>query len=144
MSQTKNKKPSSWFQCEKCEAYILNRDIENHEGFCPPKTENIQHTFVYQQVLCGILDTKSNEDIKNLSSTQKDGLVFLSQAAMQLCGFTIGENVVVQSLTANAVPIVQKAWPTNEKSLTSILVTSNCKYYLLQKALILFIYKKFL
>lgn len=126
MSQQKLKKASPWFQCEKCQAYLVNKDIENHDGFCPPNTESIHHTFVLDQVLHGVLDLKPTEDVVNLSSREKDGLVFVSQAAMQLCEFSIGEFVEVKPIYQKIAPLIQKVWPTQEKSLTSVLVTRNC------------------
>ncbi|XP_050299634.1 ribosome biogenesis protein SPATA5 isoform X2 [Anthonomus grandis grandis] len=126
MSQQKSKKTSPWYQCEKCQTYLLNKDVENHENFCPPRLDEVQHTFIHSETLCGILDTKTNEEIENLSSREKDGLVFVSQAAMQLCNFPIGDFVLLASNHQTVVPMVQKVWPTNEKSLTSVLVTKNC------------------
>lgn len=125
MSQQKSKKSTPWFRCEKCEAYISHRDVENHDGFCPPETRLVQHAYIYKGRLCGIVDIKPTEDIKNLSSREIDSLVFLSQDAMQLCSFSIGESVIVESSCEEIPPIVQKVWPTNEKSLTSILLTKN-------------------
>lgn len=44
-------------------------------------------------------------------------LVFLSQSAMQLCGFSLGYPVLVET---SQYTTVLKAWPTTEGSLTSV------------------------
>ncbi|CAH1123949.1 unnamed protein product [Ceutorhynchus assimilis] len=123
-----SKKPSSWYQCEKCSSFMLKKDTQNHNDFChlEPSKRNPKSTFIHNQVLHGTLDLKSNEEIKNLSAREKDGLVFLSQEAMQLCDFSIGDFVIVDHIDKTGAPLVQKVWPTNEKSLVSILVTKNC------------------
>ncbi|XP_076252760.1 ATPase family gene 2 protein homolog A isoform X2 [Rhynchophorus ferrugineus] len=125
MSQNKSKKSSPWFQCEQCSAFILHRDIENHEGSCPPTTTAFQHTFIHNDVLCGILEGKPTEEVKSLSTREKDGLVFLSQASMQLCSITIGEKVILQPVNGDHSSFIKQAWPTNEKTLTSVLITKN-------------------
>lgn len=128
MSQQKTKKsPSLWYQCGKCEAYFLHKDCETHQNNCPPDLTSLKHSLVLDQVLYGSLDLKTNEDVKNLSSREKDGLVFVSQAAMQLCQFPIGEFVVIETVKGNC--LVQRVWPTNEKSLTSVLITRNCNNF---------------
>ncbi|KAF7270399.1 hypothetical protein GWI33_016633 [Rhynchophorus ferrugineus] len=125
MSQNKSKKSSPWFQCEQCSAFILHRDIENHEGSCPPTTTAFKHTFIHNDVLCGILEGKPTEEVKSLSTREKDGLVFLSQACMQLCSITIGEKVILQPVNGDHSSFIKQAWPTNEKTLTSVLITKN-------------------
>ncbi|ERL91220.1 hypothetical protein D910_08557 [Dendroctonus ponderosae] len=125
MSQTKSKRGSQWVQCEKCAAYLTSKHMSHHEEFCPQKLDDFEHPFILDQVLYGVLELKQSEDIKNLSSREKDGLVFLSQAAMQLCGFPIGEFVMVEQLAQKAAPLVRKVWPTAGKSLTSVMVTKN-------------------
>lgn len=103
--------------------------MTNHEEFCPQKFGDFEHPFILDQVLYGVLELKQSEDIKNLSTREKDGLVFLSQAAMQLCGFPIGEFVIVEQLAPKVAPLVRKVWPTAGKTLTSVLVTKNCINY---------------
>lgn len=52
-------------------------------------------------------------------------MVFISLPSLQLCDIAIGSPVVVK--TANEI-IVQTAWPTNGKSLTSVSLTKHSKY----------------
>ncbi|KAL1505404.1 hypothetical protein ABEB36_004977 [Hypothenemus hampei] len=44
---------------------------------------------------------------------------------MQLCNFSIGEFVTV-SFDEPQIHLVQKVWPTTDKTLTSVLLTENC------------------
>ncbi|KAJ8976502.1 hypothetical protein NQ317_018446 [Molorchus minor] len=126
MSQQKGKKNvSPWILCDKCRINILNKDAESHFGDCPPHLSKIAYNFVKDEVLYGTLDVKSNEDIKNLGSKETDELVFLSQSAIQLCGLSIGERVVVKLLDMTLPPVTKIVWPTIEKSLTSVLFTKN-------------------
>lgn len=49
----------------------------------------------------------------------KNDLVFISQSAMQLCGFIIGDPVVIKT---KSTTIVKKAWPKNDGSLTGVKI----------------------
>ncbi|XP_066145360.1 ATPase family gene 2 protein homolog A isoform X2 [Euwallacea fornicatus] len=124
-SKTKKNLSAQWYQCDKCHSYITHKDIELHGAMCPPDLENLGHTFVLDGVLFGLLDLKPCEEVKNLSSREKDSMLFISQAAMQLCEFAIGDLVVLES-RGRSTPLVLKVWPTIEKGLTSVLITRNC------------------
>lgn len=52
-------------------------------------------------------------------------MVFISQSAFQLCDIAIGSPTVVA--TKDEV-VIKTAWPTNEKSLTSVSLTKHGKY----------------
>lgn len=126
MSQQKVKKLSTPFiQCDKCLINILNKDVENHSKDCPPNLNNIHYNFFKDSVLYGTLDIKTNEDIKHLSSSEKDNLVFLSKSAIQLCSFAIGDWAIVRLLDSAIPPVAKMVWPTVEKTLTSVLFTKN-------------------
>lgn len=130
MSQQKLKKSSTpWIQCEKCLINILNKDVENHSNDCPPNLNNICYNFLKDNVLYGTLDIKTNEDIKNLSSREKDNLVFLSKSAIQLCSLAIGDWAIVRLLNSPIPPVAKMVWPTVEKTLTSVLLTKNGMFY---------------
>ncbi|XP_018571693.1 spermatogenesis-associated protein 5 [Anoplophora glabripennis] len=126
MSQTKTKKLSTpWVQCDKCLIHVLNKDVESHSKDCPPNLKNIFYNFLKDEILYGTIDAKTNEDIKNISSREKDNLVFLSKPVIQLCSFAIGDWAIVRMLDSGAPPVVRMVWPTVEKSLTSVLFTKN-------------------
>lgn len=117
---------SSWMQCDNCLANFLNKDSENHIKDCPPNTDNFLYPFIKDNILYGTVDVKVNEDIKNLSSKEKDNLVFLSQAVIELCSLAIGNWSIIESLDNKLPPVARIVWPTNEKSSTSVLFTKNC------------------
>ncbi|KAJ8931196.1 hypothetical protein NQ314_015919 [Rhamnusium bicolor] len=126
MAQQKIKKNFlPWIQCHKCLASLLNKDIDFHSKDCPPNLQKIAYNFVKDEVLYGTLDVKNNEDIKNLSSSEKDNLVFLSQSVIQLCSLSISEWAIVQLLDNTVPPVAKIVWPTIEKSLTSVMFTKN-------------------
>ncbi|GJQ81476.1 hypothetical protein Trydic_g14631 [Trypoxylus dichotomus] len=111
-----------WIQCDKCLANILQKDSENHENDCPPDKMKHTYAFILGDTLHGLADTKNNEDIKNLSQSEKDNLVFLSQSVIQLCCLSIGSWAEIRSDRLNA-PVARMVWPTTEKSITSVLFT---------------------
>jgi hypothetical protein len=134
MAQQKNKKGNSpWVQCENCSINILNKDSEKHSNNCPP-SENANYNFVQDKVLFGCLEVKSNEDVKGV--VDNDSLMFLSQTAIQLCSLSIGDWALIKF--DNLPPVAKIVWPTNEKSLTNVLLTKLGKYlYSNSKILIL-------
>lgn len=73
------------------------------------------------------VDVKTNEDVKNLSSLEKDGMVFLSQSVIQILNLCIGGAVVVECLNSPIAPVVRVVWPTIEKSSSSVLFTKSGK-----------------
>ena len=55
---------------------------------------------------------------KNIS----DSTVFLSESVMQICDIPPGDPVLI---TKNNYTIVKRAWPINDKTLTSAYLTKN-------------------
>lgn len=126
MAQQKGKKNSSpWSQCESCGTNLINKDIELHSKDCPPEQNQQNYDFIKDNILYGTVDVKTNEEIKNLASSEKDFLVFLSQSAIQLTNLSIGDWCKVEG---GPVSIAKIVWPTTEKTLTSILFTRNSKF----------------
>lgn len=128
MSATKSKNANSpWMKCEKCSSSILNKDCDRHMQDCPPNFTEISHSFIANSTLYGgTLNEKQNPDVKNLTSREKDNLVFVSQSIIQLCSLAIGEWAVIKALNNKETsPVAKIVWPTNEKSITSILLTTN-------------------
>lgn len=121
----KPEKPKTqWFQCEKCSAFIVFKDLDTHSASCPPDTKSLSHHFVLAETLYGCIDSKTNEEIKNVTEHEKDHLVFLSLPAMQLCGLAIGEWAIISKLDGSKC-VAKRSWPTVEKSLTSVLMTKS-------------------
>ena len=74
------------------------------------------NVWIYNEIIVSLLVTDLPPQIRQ--EYGKD-LVFLSQSAMQLCGFSIGFPVLIETSGYNTV---LKAWPTIEGSLTSVKV----------------------
>lgn len=129
MSSSKGKKKPTnpWFQCEKCHVNIPHDSLDIHYNDCPPSTSKLSHHFIKNELLYGVLNNKINEDIKGISSYDRDNLVFVSQSCMQLCNFAIGDHVIVRDLCSKYPPCARIVWPTEEKSLVSVLLTKNGK-----------------
>lgn len=53
-------------------------------------------------------------------------MVFISQSALQLCEIAIGDCVLV---IAGESKVVKTAWPTKDKSLTSVSLTKHGKIF---------------
>lgn len=115
-----------WFQCEKCAINILQKDTDRHEKDCPPDPNNYTYEYIQNDVLYGHVDVKTNEEIKGLSQSERDNVVFLSQSVIQLCSLSIGDWAEIRSDQLSA-PIARTVWPTSEKTITSVLFTKNCK-----------------
>lgn len=62
---------------------------------------------------------------KHISERDANDMVFISQSAFQLCDIAIESPIVIA--TKDEV-VVKTAWPTNEKSLTSVSLTKHGKY----------------
>lgn len=118
---------SCWTQCAKCSTYIVGKDNDEHTKDCPPSCQTFTYGFVKDCVLHGSVSLKPNEEIKGLEPCNRDQLVFVSQSAMQLCGFSIGSWVQLKERNSTSAAIGRCIWPTSEKSLTSILFTRNGK-----------------
>lgn len=121
----KSSKTTAWITCESCKAKILSRDSGLHENDCPPDIDNLKYDLIWDGALYGSVDVKGNEEIKNLSSNEKENMVFLSQSVIQILNFCIGGVVVVRCLNEFVSPIVRTVWPTTEKSSSSILFVKN-------------------
>ncbi|KAF2899331.1 hypothetical protein ILUMI_06845 [Ignelater luminosus] len=124
-SKSKKKPTNPWFQCEKCKVNIPHDSLDIHCNDCPPSISKLLHHFIKDEVLYGVLDNKINEDIKGISSYDRDNLVFVNQSCMQLCNFAIGDHVILRDIRSKYPPCAHIVWPTEEKSLVSILLTKN-------------------
>lgn len=125
----KIKKPNViWNICENCAVNIISKDVEIHSGHCPPDLKKWKHPFVREGNFFSTLAIKSNDDYNGLSIKHVNEYVFLSQNVMQVCGFVIGNYVLLQIKDKN-LWLVKRAWPCFEKSLTSVLLNEKGLFY---------------
>lgn len=114
---------SPWVTCEKCQSILTQKDLTVHEDDCPPDLENWNYDFIYNSTLYGTVETyKSLEVPKNIPERSLDDMVFVSQSALQFCDIAIADRVLVT--TGNGA-FVKTAWPTKDKSLTSVALTKH-------------------
>ncbi|KAL6447261.1 hypothetical protein ACFW04_001487 [Cataglyphis niger] len=114
---------SSWQQCDKCQCTMTQKDILLHETNCPPSMENWNHSFISGGVLYSTIEVFQSQELpKHISERDANDMVFISQSAFQLCNIAIGSPIVIA--TKDEV-VVKTAWPTNEKSLTSVSLTKH-------------------
>ncbi|XP_011162129.1 ATPase family protein 2 homolog [Solenopsis invicta] len=123
MSTKSRKSLSSWVQCDKCQCTLLQKNISVHEASCPPAAENWDYSFIFNKVLYSTLEIFQTQELpKRISERDANDMVFMSQFALQLCDIAIGSPAVVA--TKDEV-VVKTAWPTNDKSLTSVSLTKH-------------------
>ncbi|KAG5339520.1 SPAT5 protein, partial [Acromyrmex charruanus] len=123
MSTKSRKSLSSWQQCEKCQCALAQKDISVHEISCPPSTENWDHPFILNGVLYSTIDVFQTQELpKRISEKDANDMVFVSQFTLQLCEIAIGSPTVI---TTKDEVVVKTAWPTNDKSLTSVSLTKH-------------------
>ncbi|XP_046738767.1 ATPase family protein 2 homolog [Diprion similis] len=121
MSPKSKKGSALWYSCEKCEAVLAQKDITVHEENCPPCAKDWSHNYIRHGVLYSNVEVyKSQEPPKNISTRELNDMVFVAPSAMQLCKIAIGDPVVLNVGENTSVKI---AWPTSEKSLTSVCLT---------------------
>ncbi|XP_057327731.1 ribosome biogenesis protein SPATA5 [Microplitis mediator] len=121
MSKSRKSLSTPWVLCEKCQSTISQKDTSSHESECPPPDDNWGHSYIKNSVLYSAVDTYcSKEPPKNLTERDLHDLVFMSHSAFELCQIAIGSQVI---LTFKTDEIVKTAWPTSEKSITSVCLT---------------------
>lgn len=124
MSTPKSRKSNShWYQCESCTTILNNKDVEHHLSDCPPKYTNISYNFIKDKKLTALLLEKNTTDIKLSSDIDFHNFIFLSPEILQLCGFAIGDWVLVSGFNNEISSIAKLVWPSNEKSNFSISLT---------------------
>lgn len=120
--KTRSKSSPLWHRCEKCQVVLPSKDLNIHqEGSCPPQIESWTHGFIKKKVLYSWLGEVSSADsLPALPSEEIENMVFVSLSAIQLCGFFIGDPVLVE---ARGCLAIKSVWPTTEKTVTSVLLT---------------------
>ncbi|XP_071568515.1 ATPase family gene 2 protein homolog A [Temnothorax nylanderi] len=121
MSAKSRKSLPLWQHCDRCQCALAQKDVSLHEADCPPSTENWNHFFIHNRVLYSRIEVLETQELpKRISERDANDMVFVSQFTLQLCEIAIGSPTVVA--TKNEV-VVKTAWPTNDKSLTSVSLT---------------------
>ncbi|XP_012236741.1 ATPase family protein 2 homolog isoform X1 [Bombus impatiens] len=114
---------SPWMTCETCQSILTLKDLEVHNTNCPPNLVTWNHNFIYGGILYSTVETYNlSEQPKNIHVRALDDMVFISQSALQLCEIAIGDCVLV---IAGESKVVKTAWPTKDKSLTSVSLTKH-------------------
>ncbi|XP_076296684.1 ATPase family gene 2 protein homolog A isoform X1 [Lasioglossum baleicum] len=112
---------SLWLTCEKCECTLTQKCVAEHSANCPPNLEKWNHDFIYSGTLYSTVEMyKSQEQPKSISQRALDDMVFISLSALQLCDIAIGDPVLV---SAEGGTVVKTAWPTKDKTVTSVSLT---------------------
>lgn len=124
--KSSNKKSQvSWFACDKCQKTIISKDRDNHEQNCTTEESAcLAYDFIQDQRLYTMYISKRNFTIDELNDTPSkyvNNLVFISEGAMKLCEFRIGQPIVIRSKSCSEnIPIVRLAWPISEKFLSTV------------------------
>ena len=117
---------SSWHYCQKCSFNIVLKDRDKHDVLCPLSLQ-VLSTSPYAFIKDNVFYTKNLEKKLNSDETQDftdkqlNSLVFISESAMKLCEFYIGQHVVIKN-SKSADAFVRVAWPLQEKLPSLIFV----------------------
>lgn len=123
-----------WYLCEQCKANIASKDREQHDALCPLTGVECltrcsfvrDHKFHSNQLNV----KRTADDVRNLTAKQFSSLVFLSESVISLCGFILGQHVLVHSPQYDhSAPIVRCVWPLSNSLLTSVLVSEDGEPY---------------
>ncbi|XP_055917820.1 ribosome biogenesis protein SPATA5 [Eupeodes corollae] len=125
--KSSNKKTQiSWFSCDKCQRTIISKDRDNHEQNCSTQDTAgcLAYDYIQDHRLVTMNFTKRSFAIDELNETSPkyvNNLVFISESAMKLCEFRIGQPVVIRSRSnEDLAPIVRYVWPVSEKFLSTV------------------------
>ena len=109
--------------CDKCQSTVTQKDVAEHDANCPPNLQKWTHDFIHSGTLHSTLEAyKSQEQPKNIPGRALDDMVFVSQSALQLCEIALADHVLV---TTEERAVVKTAWPTRDKTLTSVSLTKH-------------------
>lgn len=107
----KTKKNPVWHQCENCSVNVSFKESKNHSSECPSSSKSWKTPYVNSNILHTFLETVKPDDLKTIEDEISDGFIFISISALQLCGFVIGEPILIQSCDQNISPMVRSIWP---------------------------------
>ncbi|XP_034474695.1 ATPase family protein 2 homolog [Drosophila innubila] len=133
--KSSNKKnQATWYHCATCDVHITSKTRDTHERVCPIAEDASGTEVNAEYVRNGVLYTASVlqrtfevESLKDLPPQYESMLIFVSEGAIQLAEFHIGQHVVIKPATEAAqiqTPLVRIVWPVSEQFLTTVFVTS--------------------
>ncbi|XP_017857950.1 PREDICTED: spermatogenesis-associated protein 5 [Drosophila arizonae] len=132
--KSSNKKnQATWFHCEKCNVHITSKSRDTHERVCPLDEDVSGAAVETEFVRNGTLYTSSVqqknfevESLKDLPPKYANTLLFMSEGAIQLAQFHIGQQVVVEPALEEAKnpALVRILWPISEQFLTTVFATA--------------------
>ncbi|XP_073826078.1 ATPase family gene 2 protein homolog A [Musca autumnalis] len=129
--KSSNKAAAIWYNCETCDTHITANDREKHENVCP--IESGQYETKKGEPLeyigkGGIFYTSSMEvrkfeieALKDMPEKYLNNLIFISEGAIRLSGFHIGQQLVIKSAKEDVL-LVRSVWPIPDKFLTTVFV----------------------
>lgn len=123
--KTRSKSTPVWHRCEKCKVTLPHKDLPLHQDASCPPSENWSHSFVKKKVLHSWLGETSPELFPSLPLEDVDNIVCVSTPSLQLCGFTVGEHVLVEMKGVPSSCWVKNVWPLSDKSVTSVLMSKD-------------------
>ncbi|KAG7213884.1 hypothetical protein KM043_003091 [Ampulex compressa] len=101
----------------------LRKELDLHGLNCPPDAQKWNHGYIRGGAIYGTVESyRPQESPKNISERELDDLAFFSQDALRFCEIAIGDFVLILTKENG---IVKTAWPTSDKTLTSISLTKN-------------------
>lgn len=119
------KETTIWYLCGNCNCNVFAKDKEVH--LCP-NDESIPSncTFISEKKLFAnqLTEKAITEDLRSISGSKLNNLVFLHESIFSLCDFILGDNVLISSpALPNSVPVVRSVWPINSTSTTNGIVS---------------------
>lgn len=120
-----------WYLCEKCKVNITSTDREQHESkYCPiipDSSRPLTTSFIYQKTLYSTtISTKLPQlsDLNDLPENLLNNFIYVSEGAMNLCGFILGDSVILTSPQCTEV-VVRTIWPISDRFLTTVYLNEN-------------------
>lgn len=135
-SSNKKKSPrSDWYHCTKCQVYITHKAREDHEKYCPigeygtgectSRLDYIRNGSLYSATV--EKRTFTIEALEELPRKHLNNLLFISEEALRLLKWKIGQYVLVDGTGHPGAPLIRSLWPIPAKFLTTILVSEEGK-----------------
>lgn len=124
----------SWYHCDKCKVHITIKEREKHEQKCPiqeKQTETDKGEY-FEYIRKGTLYTGSYEkrkfdveELKEMPPKYINNLIFISEGAIRLAGWHIGQQVVIT--IDSTFTLIRSIWPIPEMFLTTVYVSEEGK-----------------
>uniref|UniRef100_A0A1A9WZS4 AAA+ ATPase domain-containing protein n=1 Tax=Glossina brevipalpis TaxID=37001 RepID=A0A1A9WZS4_9MUSC len=131
-SSNKKKTAVSWYHCDLCDVYLTSKERECHEQQCPisedafetpegKPLEYIRNGFLY----ITSIQKKTFEipELNDMPERYVNQMLFVSEGAMRLLSWHIGQQVAIQANVKNEAPLIRSLWPLPESFLTTVLVS---------------------